>query len=159
MGRPKLDYTNTVCKSCPVVGGRRINEQCAKCYRRDYYHNRTRRVTIAAERSRKTREWREKNPERWAELVKRHNTKDKWFLWRYGITHEKYLEFRTAQNGICALCHKDAKRLVLDHNHETGRLRKFLCDRCNMFVGWVEKTGVAFVHEVVDYLSKHNTQG
>ena len=31
--------------------------------------------------------------------------------------------------------------LCLDHDHTTGELRKFLCNRCNMIVGVLESSG------------------
>jgi hypothetical protein len=36
---------------------------------------------------------------------------------------------RTA--GQCDYCHSPAKVICLDHDHETGRFRGWLCNRCN----------------------------
>ena len=41
-------------------------------------------------------------------------------------------------NGLCEIC-KQPRRIVLDHNHETGRARGLLCYRCNSILGWLEK--------------------
>jgi|ERR1041385_2123575 hypothetical protein len=46
--------------------------------------------------------------------------------------------FFKKQNGKCAICRKDQRmfkrRLNLDHNHKTGKIRGLLCYFCNKFV-------------------------
>jgi len=51
----------------------------------------------------------------------------------YGITMEQYLATLEEQGGRCAICQKKprARRLAVDHNHKTGRVRGLLCTRCN----------------------------
>lgn len=39
--------------------------------------------------------------------------------------------------GPCEICGKDAKR-HLDHDHETGLVRGFLCSGCNRALGYLE---------------------
>lgn len=36
---------------------------------------------------------------------------------------------------ICEICRRGDVRLVPDHDHETGKLRGALCEKCNMAVG------------------------
>ena len=62
---------------------------------------------------------------------------------RYGITLDEYAELLKSQGGLCAICgehgkpHARAKFLDtprefdVDHDHETGRVRGLLCNRCN----------------------------
>jgi hypothetical protein len=38
----------------------------------------------------------------------------------------------------CELCGSD-KRLCIDHNHETGKVRGCLCSGCNTLVGFIER--------------------
>jgi hypothetical protein len=42
------------------------------------------------------------------------------------------------QSGRCMICRRKV-RLVVDHNHSTGKVRGLLCDRCNLLVGFVEE--------------------
>jgi hypothetical protein len=50
--------------------------------------------------------------------------------WRaYGICPEDETVLEK-QNGLCALCFKP-KPLVVDHDHDSGRIRGLLCKHCN----------------------------
>lgn len=55
----------------------------------------------------------------------------------YGISIQDYDEMLEAQQGRCAICRKHPKkrRLGVDHNHRTGRIRGLLCMRCNLGLG------------------------
>lgn len=58
----------------------------------------------------------------------------------FGLTQAGYEALATAQNNSCAICCKPAdqctfKKLVVDHCHDTGRVRGLLCSRCNSGLG------------------------
>lgn len=62
---------------------------------------------------------------------------------KYGITRDVYFHLLEAQGWQCAICgtpHVDEnnKRLVIDHDHDTGEVRGLLCSRCNSTVGYTE---------------------
>jgi len=48
----------------------------------------------------------------------------------YGLTPNQVKEMSDKQNGRCLIC-GEAKRLVIDHDHVTGKVRGLLCHRCN----------------------------
>lgn len=62
----------------------------------------------------------------------------------YGITPEQYDEMHNSQGGVCAICRKPEtvvdpkkglRRLAVDHDHVTGRVRGLLCINCNNGLG------------------------
>jgi hypothetical protein len=42
----------------------------------------------------------------------------------------------TDQEGKCAICGSLERRLVIDHDHETGKVRALLCWGCNVGLGY-----------------------
>jgi hypothetical protein len=51
----------------------------------------------------------------------------------YGLKPKDARELMALQDEKCAICRKDQriKSLAVDHNHTTGNVRGFLCQRCN----------------------------
>ena len=78
------------------------------------------------------KEWGKKNPEK-KRAQKYRN--------RYGIDIEDYEKILKKQNGVCAICsgtdlgRKNAKYFVIDHCHETNKIRGLLCYKCNTLLG------------------------
>ena len=57
-----------------------------------------------------------------------------------GVTDAEYDRLLAAQGGGCAICGNPPKtrRLHVDHDHKTGRVRGLLCHRCNRALpNWV----------------------
>jgi len=55
---------------------------------------------------------------------------------RYGITPEQYDLMLERQGGGCAICGrlpKPGRRLAVDHDHATKRVRGLLCFQCNKY--------------------------
>jgi len=73
---------------------------------------------------------------------------------RYNITIEQYNEMLTSQNGLCLLCDKEPKKIVVDHCHKTGKVRGLLCDECNRGIGLL-KENVEVLQKAISYLNKH----
>jgi hypothetical protein len=53
-----------------------------------------------------------------------------------GVTDAEYARLLAAQDGHCALCPNTPKtrRLHVDHDHKTGRVRGLLCYVCNKYL-------------------------
>lgn len=83
-------------------------------------------------------------------------------LKRHGITPEHYASMLKKQNGVCAICENEERRisrsgeiqpLVVDHNHRTGEVRSLLCHDCNVAIGFIEENP-AIALAMVSYLTK-----
>lgn len=65
-----------------------------------------------------------------------------------------------AQGGVCAICSKPPKRrrLCVDHNHRTGKVRGLLCDLCNRrILGRLERyRNYASLAAIKAYLNKYD---
>jgi hypothetical protein len=95
----------------------------------------------------------------------RESNKDKYR--RYGITAETYTKMLQDQNELCAICgdpERRAKsetgtlmRLVVDHCHETLKVRALLCWRCNIGLG-VAKDSIKVLQKMIEYLEFHGTK-
>lgn len=73
-------------------------------------------------------------------------------LWqRYGISLEDYARLNERQQGRCGICSRDME-LVIDHDHETGKVRGLLCGPCNRAIGWFGDTAEG-VARAVAYLT------
>lgn len=77
----------------------------------------------------------------------------------YGITLVDYNFMLEKQDGVCAICsktnfNKRVKRLFVDHNHETGKVRGLLCINCNSVVGHC-KENITILDKTNVYLDKH----
>jgi len=89
--------------------------------------------------------WRRANPDKNREYKRRYHYK-----FEYGIDFET-LEKLKAEQKTCAICGEVPERWHVDHNHETGRFRGLLCDKCNKALGMLGDT-VESLQRAVEYL-------
>lgn len=112
------------------------NKERASASRKEYY------ARTKSARARTGRDWR--------------------FREKYGITHDDYDAMVSAQGGLCAACGGEQqhgwKRLCVDHDHATGRVRGLLCDYCNRAVGLL-RDDASRAQRLADYLSRVPIEG
>ncbi len=80
----------------------------------------------------------ERRSEWWRSEKGKRSSKNTKLKHKYGITIEQYEELLYACNGKCEICGaafgKNGNPLSIDHDHETGKIRGLLCDKCNLGV-------------------------
>lgn len=121
---------------------------------RKYYHLNKEKILVRqkkyAKRNRKQRAktnkiWASRNKKRLAHLHARwhkanpHKTREYALKAKYGITLDQYDGMVKKQDGKCAICFR-IRKLVVDHDHKTGKMRKLLCAACNTRLGWFENS-------------------
>lgn len=71
----------------------------------------------------------------------------------------EYQKLFDKQKGLCAICNtpenNKRKRLAVDHDHSTGKVRGLLCDRCNRGLGYF-KDSPELLHKGINYLRSAN---
>ena len=76
----------------------------------------------------------------------------------YGITLEQVQEMREQSGGICSICNREGKhhhkRLVIDHDHKTGKVRGLICSTCNSMIGWCGED-TQTLQNLINYLNHH----
>lgn len=107
----------------------------------DWHEETNRRATEHGKRMWKT------DPEHRREVTNRS------YQYNYGISLEDVESMAEAQNGQCALC-KKVKKLTVDHDHVTGKVRELLCHGCNGALGKFADS-VERLQGAIDYLIKH----
>lgn len=119
-----------------------------------------------------TREDRKNNPEKYRKWARdhyqrigneEHNTRT--IAYNKKIPLDKYREMYAKQDGKCAVCgfpetrkssrSNETARLCLDHNHETGEYREFLCHSCNTMIGKAGES-IDILKKAISYLRKHS---
>ena len=71
---------------------------------------------------------------------------------QYGLSLEAYGAKLAKQGGVCVICQRPKeKRLHVDHNHKTHKLRSLLCGKCNRGLGLYEEDPAA-LRRAADYL-------
>lgn len=80
---------------------------------------------------------------------------------RYGISLEIYQRMEVEQHGRCKICRRKetlidgrtgrVRKLTVDHNHQTGRIRGLLCSQCNRSVGGF-RDSISILQSAINYL-------
>lgn len=83
---------------------------------------------------------------------------------KYGLDDEKFQELLERQSGCCACCEKPLdqgwtrehkpNKLVVDHDHVTGKVRGLLCTMCNKGLGLLGDN-VEGLEKALKYLKTH----
>lgn len=131
---------------------------------KEYYYARV--STDRVGHNRKQLEWRTRNKElvNARQLARYHSDEDfrvknriKFLHRKYGINEDDYNKLYDSQKGKCAICGKERKKyrlkdgLVVDHCHNSGKVRGLLCSKCNLGIGNLEDS-VLLLRNAISYL-------
>ena len=104
----------------------------------------------------RSKKYRESHKEYYAGILLKKN---------YGMTICQYNELFTNQNGVCVICLKletkvdprssAIKKLSVDHDHKTGKVRGLLCDSCNLALGKFHDDP-SLLRRAINYLESFN---
>ena len=72
----------------------------------------------------------------------------------YGLTSAGYDALLAEQDGQCAICGGVESRLVIDHNHDTGKVRGLLCQKCNRGLGQFDEAPRHLLAAIA-YIERH----
>ena len=98
-----------------------------------------------------SRRWKARHPEQAKKSDRQSKLKR-----TYGITVDEYNQLLEFQERGCAICGKKpddcARRLHVDHDHETDAVRGLLCSNCNTGLG-VFKDSPVLLRKAIEYLA------
>lgn len=94
---------------------------------------------VAARRRRANLKHGKKYMKKYIEKMGPRSRKDQYLRSKYKITITQYEQMVQEQAGRCLICKNQPKVLVVDHCHETGRVRGLLCSSCNAALGLLKE--------------------
>lgn len=138
----------TMCRECSRIKSaeyRAANREMINAREREYQRKKKEEDKSAYSEKKHQYYLRKKAKTTPEEREKRYRYGREWYLQNtFGITGDQYSEMLSLQGGVCAICGEGPKRkcdkhLVVDHDHDTGRVRKLLCHQCNSALGMMEE--------------------
>lgn len=141
------DGLSTWCRICLKKYHQRYREAHKKKAQdrdADFYKENKSRVKA------RTRAYHQKNYIKLAPSMRRRRLKA-----NFGITPEDYEVLHKEQKGCCAVCARrsETRRLDVDHDHKSGKIRGLLCRRCNLVLGHM-KDDPALLRQAAAYLEE-----
>jgi len=126
-----------VCKQCVIDTNRERRQK-----------NRAKYNAASAAQQRR---WRATNPKKYRATIKAWQTRNRERhlhtrrlarIKKYGLSTAEAESVMKARNGLCDICGGPPdgrhKKLVVDHDHTTGRVRGLLCNGCNRGIGYLK---------------------
>lgn len=123
---------------------------------------------MKTDRNAYSRAWRQANPDRAKEISLRHyrngGSYKQWarkLRQNFNLTPEQYQQMVQDQDGLCNICkiHLSSlrRRLDVDHNHVTGKIRGLLCDSCNKALGLLKDSSTSLLN-ALEYLERNSNE-
>ena len=145
-----METKSKICPSCKAVKPVECFRQTkhTKSGRQSWCASCTNLGSLASHKKRMDSdpEYREKRRER--------SLRDR-YKYKYGITIEHKQVMLDSQNGMCEICSEEItfSQAKVDHNHDTGKVRGILCNKCNSGLGYLESKD--FIDKARKYIGKY----
>lgn len=109
------------------------------------------RLSHLSREQRQRKQWRRDHPVDYRTLW----LKSGWRRAGIDCTIEKWNQLYVSQQGRCAICDEVSldRKLVLDHNHKTGKVRGLLCNICNLQRVAVIENNISLIPKILEYLN------
>lgn len=162
--KSRKDGFDSWCKRCQCIRQKEYGQRPeVKNHYKEYYKARDQKPEIKIHH----REYRKKYRENSENRIRENERIKKWahskigrisrIKKNYNITNEQAVRLIEKQDkNICEMCNgnnSDKKRLGIDHNHTSGKIRGVLCFDCNTRLGILENK--KFVAKAKIYLEKY----
>lgn len=139
--------------NCGVCGGlkkegkgRLICPECSRRSAREFYRKAPKKPISESQRSAKYKNRKKLRPSGLS------NQKVYAMKARYGITEDEFVSIKELQKGKCGICNIElTKDSLVDHDHESGRIRGILCRNCNFALG-LFKDSENILNNAIKYL-------
>ena len=123
------NYENEHCKVLEEITPNRWKVSCKKCNSEHIVTSRNLRKDSNIRNCEEFKPHNWSGLEKWDAIIRR----------QYGISLEEYYKLIEFQGGGCAICGRtqepDGRKLSIDHDHTTGKVRGVLCYSCNRALG------------------------
>ena len=108
-----------------------------------------------------SKKWKETHPEKYKESYTKSNKEGyrrRYLSSKYNLTQSEYETMAELQDGKCAICYLEPKRILcIDHDHATNKVRGLLCDACNVALGGA-KDNIQTLTNMILYLKKYEVK-
>lgn len=75
----------------------------------------------------------------------------------YGISLVEYNFILKKQNNSCAICGRKDRKLCLDHDHTTNKVRGLLCHQCNHAIGLLGEN-IRSLNKAINYIEYYGNK-
>ncbi len=77
-------------------------------------------------------------------------------LKKYNLTEQQLIAMKKESNNKCKICDLDMKKICIDHDHSTGRVRGLICNKCNSALGFFNDD-INILYKAYKYLRDHES--
>jgi hypothetical protein len=115
------------------------------------------KIRESAQNKKLRKEWRARGGQAAEYQRNKDKYRDTYMKRVYGVSLEEYEAMSDEQNGLCYICNQpptSEKRLAIDHCHDSGRVRRLLCTKCNTALGLLNEN-VDIMKKLIHYVEEH----